>query len=59
VSSANGRGGERARTWLPYLATSALGFEEKDQLTIHQVLAVRPSDDGSSGLPRTRSLWLG
>lgn len=52
-------GGERARTWLLYLAASALGFEEKDQLTIHQVLAVRPSDDGSSGLPRTRSLWLG
>jgi cyclopropane-fatty-acyl-phospholipid synthase len=52
-------GAERARTWLLYLAASALGFEEKGRLTIHQVLAVRPSDDGSSGLPRTRALWLG
>ncbi|MDT2003767.1 class I SAM-dependent methyltransferase [Rhodococcus opacus] len=51
-------GTERARTWLLYLAASALGFEEKGRLTIHQVLAVRPSDDGSSGLPRTRALWL-
>jgi cyclopropane-fatty-acyl-phospholipid synthase len=52
-------GAERARTWLLYLAASALGFEEKGRLTIHQVLAVRPSDTGSSGLPRTRALWLG
>ncbi|RZK83607.1 MAG: SAM-dependent methyltransferase, partial [Rhodococcus sp. (in: high G+C Gram-positive bacteria)] len=52
-------GAERARTWLLYLAASALGFEEKGRLTIHQLLAVRPSDDGSSGLPRTRALWLG
>ncbi|MFC0454154.1 SAM-dependent methyltransferase [Rhodococcus jostii] len=51
-------GAERARTWLLYLAASALGFEEKGRLTIHQVLTVRPSDDGSSGLPRTRALWL-
>ncbi|AOW93422.1 cyclopropane-fatty-acyl-phospholipid synthase [Rhodococcus sp. WMMA185] len=52
-------GAERARTWLLYLAASALGFEEKGRLTIHQVLAVRPSDDGGSGLPRTRAMWLG
>jgi cyclopropane-fatty-acyl-phospholipid synthase len=52
-------GAERARTWLLYLAASALGFEEKGRLTIHQVLAIRPSDGGSSGLPRTRALWLG
>ncbi|MEV0947714.1 cyclopropane-fatty-acyl-phospholipid synthase family protein [Rhodococcus sp. NPDC049939] len=52
-------GAERARTWLLYLAASALGFEEKGRLTIHQVLAVRPSDDGSSGLPRTRAMWMG
>ncbi|MFF2109972.1 MULTISPECIES: class I SAM-dependent methyltransferase [Rhodococcus] len=49
----------RARTWLLYLAASALGFEEKGRLTIHQVLAVRPSDTGSSGRPRTLALWLG
>jgi cyclopropane-fatty-acyl-phospholipid synthase len=51
-------GSERARTWLLYLVASALGFEEPGRLTIHQVLAVRPADDGSSGLPRTRSQWL-
>ncbi|WP_072687064.1 SAM-dependent methyltransferase [Rhodococcus marinonascens] len=51
-------GAERARTWLLYLAASALGFEERGRLTIHQVLAVRPADDGTSGLPRTRQQWL-
>ncbi|MFZ2178364.1 MAG: cyclopropane-fatty-acyl-phospholipid synthase family protein [Rhodococcus sp. (in: high G+C Gram-positive bacteria)] len=51
-------GAERTRTWLLYLAASALGFEEKGRLTIHQVLAVRPGDDGSSGMPRTREAWL-
>ncbi|MGC5163464.1 class I SAM-dependent methyltransferase [Rhodococcus sp. DT1] len=51
-------GAERARTWLLYLVASALGFEEPGRLTIHQVLAVRPADDGASGVPRTRSQWL-
>lgn len=51
-------GSERARTWLLYLAASALGFEEPGRLTIHQVLAVRPTAGGSSGLPRTRDEWL-
>ncbi|WP_072807348.1 SAM-dependent methyltransferase [Rhodococcoides yunnanense] len=52
-------GEPRARTWLLYLAGSALGFEEASRLTIHQVLAVRPDEDGVSGLPRTRTQWLG
>lgn len=52
-------GEERARTWLLYLVASALGFEEAGRLTIHQVLAVRPSSGGHSGLPRTRAQWLG
>lgn len=51
-------GEPRARTWLLYLAGSALGFEEVGRLTIHQVLAVRPGYDGVSGMPRTRAGWL-
>ena len=50
-------GAQRARTWLLYLAASALGFEDAHRLTIHQVLAVRPRDDGTAGLPRTRRGW--
>lgn len=51
-------GEQRARTWLLYLASCALTFEANGQLTIHQVLAVRQDDEGSSGLPRTRAEWL-
>ncbi|WP_024795652.1 SAM-dependent methyltransferase [Tomitella biformata] len=50
-------GTERARTWLLYLAASALGFEAPDRLTINQVLAVRPMDSGVSGMPTTRREW--
>jgi cyclopropane-fatty-acyl-phospholipid synthase len=50
-------GGQRARTWLLYLAASALGFEDVHRLTIHQVLAIRPRDDGTTGPPRTRRNW--
>lgn len=39
----------RARVWRLYMAASALGFERND-LEIHQVLAVR-TDDGASGMP--------
>ncbi|WP_422626777.1 class I SAM-dependent methyltransferase [Rhodococcus sp. (in: high G+C Gram-positive bacteria)] len=52
-------GAERARTWLLYLTASALGFDAPNRLTIYQVLAVRPTADGGSGLPRTRDRWLG
>ena len=34
----------------PYMAGAALGFEE-GTLQIHQVLAVRPTARGSSGIP--------
>lgn len=50
-------GDERARTWLLYLAASALGFESPHRLTIHQVLAVRPTEQGVSDMPRTRGIW--
>ncbi len=42
----------RARTWLLYMAGSALSFEA-GRIGINQVLAVRPHDDGRSGLPMT------
>ncbi|MBY6384390.1 class I SAM-dependent methyltransferase [Rhodococcus erythropolis] len=50
-------GAPRVRTWLLYLAASALGFEEPHRLTIHQVLAVKPGDRGASGMARSRSSW--
>lgn len=50
-------GQARARTWLLYLAACALAFEHGN-ITVHQVLAVRQTSDGSSGLPATRQQWL-
>ena len=49
-------GEERARVWRLYMAASAVNFE-RARTTIHQVLAVRPDDDGSSGMPLTRT-WV-
>lgn len=46
----------RARVWRLYLAGCALGFEE-NRTAIHQVLAVRTSADGASGVPATRSTF--
>lgn len=42
-------GSGRARVWRLYMAASALGFE-RDDLQVHQVLAVRP-EGGRSGMP--------
>ncbi|MCJ0904324.1 cyclopropane-fatty-acyl-phospholipid synthase family protein [Rhodococcus sp. ARC_M6] len=50
-------GAPRVRTWLLYLAASALGFEEAHRLTIHQVLAVKPGIRGASGMPKSREGW--
>jgi cyclopropane-fatty-acyl-phospholipid synthase len=50
-------GAGRVRTWLLYLAASALAFE-RGGLTVHQVVAVRPDGQGGSGWPRTRAEWL-
>jgi len=44
----------RARVWRLYLAASALGFDQH-RTSVHQVLAVRPHDGGSSGMPPTRA----
>jgi cyclopropane-fatty-acyl-phospholipid synthase len=48
----------RARTWLLYLAACTLAFDHGN-LTVHQVLAVRQGDHGSSGIPRVRRDWTG
>jgi cyclopropane-fatty-acyl-phospholipid synthase len=50
-------GQARARTWLLYLAACALAFEHGN-ITVHQVLAVRQTRTGSSGIPATRQQWL-
>nr|WP_243770240.1 cyclopropane-fatty-acyl-phospholipid synthase family protein [Amycolatopsis acidicola] len=46
----------RARVWRLYMAASALTFES-GSIGVNQVLAVK-SEDGKSGLPRTRKAWL-
>lgn len=45
-------GSEQARVWRVYLAGGALAFEQ-NRMGVNQVLAVRPDEDGSSGLPLT------
>lgn len=44
-----------ARVWGLYMAGSRLGFE-RNEIQLHQVLAVRTGDDGSDGLP-LRPTW--
>ena len=44
-----------ARVWGLYMAGSRLGFE-RNEIQLHQVLALRPHDDGSTGLP-LRPWW--
>ncbi|WP_426572452.1 class I SAM-dependent methyltransferase [Aquihabitans sp. McL0605] len=46
----------RARVWRLYLAGCALGFEQA-RTSIHQVLAVRTSEDGTASVPATRSTF--
>lgn len=50
-------GGARARIWRLYMAASALNFEE-GSISVHQVLGVSPTTEGSSGMPRTREELL-
>lgn len=47
-------GAERARVWRLYMAGSANGFHDGG-IGVHQVLGVVPDEDGTSGMPRTRS----
>ena len=44
-----------ARVWGLYMAGSRLGFE-RNEIQLHQVLAVKPAADGSHGLP-LRPWW--
>lgn len=46
-------GEERTRVWHLYMAASAVGFEDGG-LGVHQVLGVKPSAEGESGMARTR-----
>jgi cyclopropane-fatty-acyl-phospholipid synthase len=46
----------RARVWHLYMAASANGFEDGG-ISIHQVLGVKPTPDGRSAMPATRSAW--
>jgi cyclopropane-fatty-acyl-phospholipid synthase len=48
----------RARVWRLYMAGSALSFDA-GRIGVAQVLAVRRHRDGGSGLPATRTSWLG
>ncbi len=47
-------GPARARIWRLYMAGTALGFE-RNQLAIHQTLAVKTTPTGYSGMPSTRA----
>ncbi|MFD8491626.1 class I SAM-dependent methyltransferase [Amycolatopsis sp. NPDC059657] len=42
-----------ARVWRLYLVGGAMAFEE-NRMGVDQILAVRPTDEGSSGMPATR-----
>lgn len=47
----------RARVWRLYMAASALTFE-KGSIGVNQVLGVKTSERGASGMPRTRTALL-
>lgn len=46
----------RARVWLLYMAACALAFE-RNRIGVNQVLAVRPTQSGASGLPLRARTW--
>ncbi len=50
-------GEENARVWRLYLAGGALAFEE-NRMGVDQILAVKPSTRGVSGMPASPSTWL-
>ncbi|WP_027946293.1 class I SAM-dependent methyltransferase [Amycolatopsis taiwanensis] len=47
----------RARVWRLYMAASALAFES-GSIGVNQILAVKPGEFGSSGMPSTRTALL-
>ena len=50
-------GAENARVWRLYLAGGSLAFEE-NRMGVDQILAVKPSRAGVSGMPATPMDWL-
>jgi len=50
-------GEPRARIWRLYMAGSAIGFQF-GTISVHQILAIHPSDSGESGMERTRRQML-
>ncbi|VXB67777.1 cyclopropane-fatty-acyl-phospholipid synthase family protein [Aeromicrobium sp. 9AM] len=50
-------GEENARVWRLYLAGGSLAFEE-NRMGVDQVLAVKPSARGASGMPASPLAWL-
>jgi cyclopropane-fatty-acyl-phospholipid synthase len=48
----------RARVWRVYMAGSALAFEANN-IGVNQIVAVRATAEGRSGMPVTRAAWLG
>lgn len=50
-------GEEMARVWRLYLAGGSLAFEE-NRMGVDQILAVKPSPAGESGMPRSPLAWL-
>ncbi|MEV2187091.1 cyclopropane-fatty-acyl-phospholipid synthase family protein [Streptomyces sp. NPDC047970] len=49
-------GEETARVWRLYLVGGGLAFEER-RMGVDQILAVRPAEDGGSGMPPTPGEW--
>ncbi|MFJ4880746.1 class I SAM-dependent methyltransferase [Streptomyces sp. NPDC088745] len=46
------------RVWRLYLAGASLAFAER-RMGVDQILAVRPTRDGASGMPSTPAAWYG
>ena len=49
-------GEERARAWRLYLASSSVAFR-LGEVSVFQLLLVRPGPDGRASVPRTRERW--
>ncbi|MFD7873456.1 class I SAM-dependent methyltransferase [Streptomyces sp. NPDC059766] len=49
-------GEQRARVWRLYLVGGALAFEQR-RMGVDQILSVRPTADGASGMPATPAQW--
>jgi cyclopropane-fatty-acyl-phospholipid synthase len=50
-------GEEMARVWRLYLAGGSLAFEE-NRMGVDQILAVKPSSTGVSGMPASPKEWF-